>query len=148
MRRGRKSWQSSFPGTTPWQNGGARAPGESHLRRLACPSGRPRGERELRKVSVGRAAGHSNFGNKRECVLVAHERAFSRLTGEVVGACAAQLPQLTERALVGAATSVIGAKLMAGQADRLVDLEPELVQLILMPYLGSEEAYEVAEATP
>lgn len=53
---------------------------------------------------------------------------------------AAMLPELTERAMIGAATTIVGNRLMRGQADRLPALEPELVQLILIPYLGREEA--------
>lgn len=56
------------------------------------------------------------------------------------------LPELTERALIGAAVSLIGNRLMSGQADRLPELEPQLVQLMLMPYLGISEARRVAEA--
>jgi TetR/AcrR family transcriptional regulator len=59
---------------------------------------------------------------------------------------AAALPELTERALIGATTSIIGAHLMADQADRLPGLEPQIVQLILMPYVGLEEAARVAGA--
>lgn len=59
---------------------------------------------------------------------------------------AGMLPELTERALIGATTSIIGARLLSGQADRLPELEPQLVQLILMPYLGVEEARRAAEA--
>lgn len=60
---------------------------------------------------------------------------------------AASLPELTERALVGAAMSVIGARLMTGQADRLPELAPQLVHLILMPYLGPDGARQAAAAT-
>jgi AcrR family transcriptional regulator len=59
---------------------------------------------------------------------------------------AASLPELTERALIGAVSSVIGNRLLSGQADRLPALEPQLVQLMLMPYLGVNEARRVAEA--
>ena len=171
-------------------------------------------EHILVNAGVSRTTFYENFDNKRECVLAAHEQAFNRLAGELVGACAAEsqwpakvaaaiaaavefgmrapdealllvldavaadavlasrvlaandflvgllrngrerwpsavdLPELTEPALIGAATSVIGARLIAGQADRLRGLEPQLVQLVLMPYLGNEEARKVAEATP
>jgi AcrR family transcriptional regulator len=53
---------------------------------------------------------------------------------------------VTEQAVIGAAMSVVGAKLLAGEADRLPDLGPELVQLILAPYLGDIEARRVALA--
>jgi AcrR family transcriptional regulator len=170
-------------------------------------------EHVLARSGVSRTTFYENFDNKRDCVLVAHEEAFGRLSGELVGACAAEsqwprkvaraiaaaiefamwapeeaqlllveavaadpalasrvlvsndflvgllrngrercpqaatLPELTERALIGATTSIIGARLLAGQADRLPALEPQLVQLVLMPYIGIEEARRVAEAS-
>lgn len=57
----------------------------------------------------------------------------------------AALPELTERALIGAATSVIGSRLLSHQADRLPALEPELVQSMLLPYVGVAEARQRAE---
>lgn len=59
---------------------------------------------------------------------------------------AAELPDLTERALIGAMTSVIGARLVAGQADTLPALKPQLVELMLMPYVGLEEARRLASS--
>jgi AcrR family transcriptional regulator len=52
----------------------------------------------------------------------------------------ASLPELTEPAMIGAATSIIGNRVMQGQLDRLPELEPQLVQLILIPYLGLDGA--------
>jgi AcrR family transcriptional regulator len=170
-------------------------------------------EHVLVNAGVSRTTFYENFDNKRGCILAAHEQAFSRLAGELAGACArkpswpakvsaaiaaaiefatrapdealllvleavapdsvlasrvlasnaflvamlrggreqwpaaASLPDLTERVLVGAATAVIGTRLMAGQADRLAVLEPQLVQLVLMPYLGNEAARRVAESS-
>jgi AcrR family transcriptional regulator len=60
---------------------------------------------------------------------------------------AASLPELTERALIGATASVIGHQLLSDQVDRLPALAPQLVQLILIPYLGNEEAGRVARAS-
>jgi AcrR family transcriptional regulator len=60
---------------------------------------------------------------------------------------AGSLPELTERALIGAASSVIGSRLLADQADRFSTLEPELVQLMLMPYVGITAARRMAEGT-
>jgi AcrR family transcriptional regulator len=57
---------------------------------------------------------------------------------------AATLPELTERALIGATTSVIGHRLLCDQADQLPALAPQLIQLTLIPYLGHEEAARVA----
>ena len=36
---------------------------------------------------------------------------------------------------------------MTGQADRLPELAPQLIHLILMPYLGPDEARQAATAT-
>jgi AcrR family transcriptional regulator len=170
-------------------------------------------EHVLVLAGVSRTTFYENFDNKRECVLAAHELAFNRLAGELVGACgterewgekvaaglgaaiefaartphdgrlllidavaadpvlasrvlasndfyvgllrngrehcprAAELPELTERALIGAVTSVIGARLMSGQTDRLAELHPQLTELVLLPYLGAEKARRVAETT-
>lgn len=60
---------------------------------------------------------------------------------------AVSLPEVTERALVGAATAVIGSRLLAGRVDLLPELKPELVHLMLIPYVGSEEARRLAAAS-
>lgn len=57
---------------------------------------------------------------------------------------AGSLPELTERALIGAATSIVGNRLIQGQADRLRAVEPELVQLMLIPYVGGGQARRLA----
>lgn len=58
---------------------------------------------------------------------------------------AGTLPELTERAMIGAITSVIGTRLLSGQVDRLPGLAPQLAQLVLLPYVGVEEARRFAE---
>jgi AcrR family transcriptional regulator len=54
--------------------------------------------------------------------------------------------ELREQAVIGGATAVIGAKLIAGEAASLPALREELVRLILAPYLGDEEAKSIAAA--
>jgi AcrR family transcriptional regulator len=54
--------------------------------------------------------------------------------------------ELTEQAVLGAAMSVVGAQILADRLDRLPELKPELVQLILIPYIGHEEAGRIALA--
>jgi AcrR family transcriptional regulator len=56
------------------------------------------------------------------------------------------LSELTEPALVGAVTAIVGGRLSNGEVDGLRQLGPELVQIILAPYLGYEEAQRVAHA--
>jgi AcrR family transcriptional regulator len=54
--------------------------------------------------------------------------------------------ELTESAVIGSVTAILGARLGAGQVDGLRKLGPELVQIILAPYLGYEEAQRLAQA--
>jgi hypothetical protein len=53
------------------------------------------------------------------------------------GPGAGQLPELTEEALVGMIWTMIGTRLMCGEPERLAELEPQLVELALLPYLGA-----------
>jgi AcrR family transcriptional regulator len=56
------------------------------------------------------------------------------------------LPDLTEEALIGAISSILAGRLLEGGAESLAGLEPELVQLVLTPYVGVQEAAQVAES--
>lgn len=53
---------------------------------------------------------------------------------------AGALPEATERALVGGIGSLVSGCLLAEDPQALPRLEPELVELVLIPYLGVEEA--------
>lgn len=53
-------------------------------------------------------------------------------------------PETTERGLLGSIGTQIGRKVSAGEADRLAELLPDLVQFALTPYLGAAEARRVA----
>jgi AcrR family transcriptional regulator len=55
-----------------------------------------------------------------------------------------ELPGVIEPALVGGIAGVISSQLRNGQANHLPALAPQLVELTLTPYLGREEAMEVA----
>lgn len=54
--------------------------------------------------------------------------------------------ELTESAVIGSVTAIVGARLSADQVGDLRKLGPELVQIILAPYLGYEEAQRLAKA--
>ena len=56
----------------------------------------------------------------------------------------AELPGVVESALVGGIAGVISAQLRGGEANHLPALAPQLVELTLTPYLGRDEAVEVA----
>ncbi len=54
------------------------------------------------------------------------------------------LPDLIEDALVGGIGGIVGARVLNGATASLSDLRPELVELVLTPYVGVEEARSVA----
>jgi AcrR family transcriptional regulator len=59
---------------------------------------------------------------------------------------AAEALALTDQALLGAVMSVAGARLVADEAERLVELKPDLVRMVLTPYVGDDEARRAAAA--
>jgi AcrR family transcriptional regulator len=59
---------------------------------------------------------------------------------------ATELPTLTERLLVGGVASIVFSRLLAEEAMALPGLGPELVELVLLPYLGEAAARRVARA--
>jgi AcrR family transcriptional regulator len=58
----------------------------------------------------------------------------------------AEPPELTEAALVGAIAAIVGGRLCEGEVEGLQRLAPQLVQLILAPYVGRSEARRLAPA--
>jgi AcrR family transcriptional regulator len=57
---------------------------------------------------------------------------------------AASLPEATERALVGGIASIVSGHLLMEDPRAIPSLEPQLVELLLIPYVGVEEARRVA----
>jgi AcrR family transcriptional regulator len=77
--------------------------------------------------------------------LEARDRLATLLaSGRSLSPYGAELPGITEQALVGGVGGVILARLVNGEAEHLPALAPELVQLTLFPYLGAEAAAAVA----
>lgn len=60
---------------------------------------------------------------------------------------AAGLPEATEQALVGGVASIVTRQLLVEDAQALDGLQLELVELLLLPYLGREAARRVASST-
>lgn len=56
-----------------------------------------------------------------------------------------RLSPTTEEALVGGMVSLISRRIIAGRAEQLEELLPDLVEFTLTPYLGSEEAAKIAK---
>lgn len=57
----------------------------------------------------------------------------------------ARLSPATEEALVGGMVSLISRRIIAGNAEQLEELLPDLVEFTLTPYLGSAEAARIAK---
>ncbi len=57
---------------------------------------------------------------------------------------AVALPEITERVLVGGVASIVEGHLLAEDPQELMALEPQIVELVLAPYLGEAEARRVA----
>jgi AcrR family transcriptional regulator len=55
-----------------------------------------------------------------------------------------RLSPTTEEALVGGMVSLISRRIIAGKAEELEELLPDLVEFTLTPYLGSKEAAKIA----
>ncbi|HWC07798.1 MAG TPA: TetR/AcrR family transcriptional regulator [Solirubrobacterales bacterium] len=60
---------------------------------------------------------------------------------------APDLPESTERGLLGAINGLVARKVNAGGASDLLDLLPDLTQFVLTPYLGAAAARELATET-
>ena len=103
----------------------ARSPAEAHLIVVSCHTAS-----EPNLAARGR---------------VAHEKLAALLrAGRRQVADTRMPPTLTEQAVIGAAMSVVGVRLLAGEAEELPELRSELSQIILAPYLGDKEARRVA----
>jgi AcrR family transcriptional regulator len=61
---------------------------------------------------------------------------------------AASLPAVTERLLVGGVASVVSERLLREEPTATPALEAELTELLLIPYLGPEEARRIALQSP
>jgi AcrR family transcriptional regulator len=57
----------------------------------------------------------------------------------------ARLSPTTEEALVGGMVSLISRRIIAGKAEELEELLPDLVEFTLTPYVGSAEAAKLAQ---
>jgi AcrR family transcriptional regulator len=55
-----------------------------------------------------------------------------------------RLSPSTEEALVGGMVSLISRRIIAGKTDELESLQPDLVEFILTPYIGSTDAAKIA----
>jgi len=63
--------------------------------------------------------------------------------GAPPGTTAGRLPDAADEAVVGGIASLLGRRVLAGEADRLGRFFPELAEFALTPYLGVAEARRI-----
>lgn len=57
-----------------------------------------------------------------------------------------EVPAATGEAVVGGIASMLGRRVLAGEAERLGELFPEILEFALAAYLGAEEARRIVSA--
>jgi AcrR family transcriptional regulator len=60
------------------------------------------------------------------------------------GGC--EVPEATDEAVVGGVASLLGRRVLAGEAEQLDQLFPEILEFVLSAYLGVEEARRIVSA--
>jgi AcrR family transcriptional regulator len=54
-----------------------------------------------------------------------------------------EVPAATDEAVVGGVASLLGRRVLAGEAERLQELLPEVLEFVLTPYVGIAEARRI-----
>jgi AcrR family transcriptional regulator len=57
-----------------------------------------------------------------------------------------EVPEATGEAVVGGVASLLGRRVLSGDAERLEELFPEILEFVLTAYLGAEEARRIVSA--
>jgi AcrR family transcriptional regulator len=57
-----------------------------------------------------------------------------------------EVPEATDEAVVGGVASLLGRRVLAGEAEQLDQLFPEILEFVLSAYLGAEEARRIVSA--
>jgi hypothetical protein len=56
------------------------------------------------------------------------------------------VPEATDEAVVGGIASLLGRRVLAGEAEQVSELFPEILEFTLAAYLGAEEARRIVSA--
>jgi AcrR family transcriptional regulator len=59
---------------------------------------------------------------------------------------AGEVPEATDEAVVGGIASLLGRRVLAGEAEQLSELFPEILEFALSGYLGAEQARRIVSA--
>jgi AcrR family transcriptional regulator len=82
-----------------------------------------------------------------ERIVGSHDRLADLLKGARVGSPHAdRLPKCTEQFMIAAIASFVASYLTKEEADRLRDLQSDLIELTLIPYYGTKVAARVARS--
>ena len=57
-----------------------------------------------------------------------------------------EVPEATDEAVVGGIASMLGRRVLAGEAEQIDELLPEVLEFALTPYLGTAEARRIISA--
>jgi AcrR family transcriptional regulator len=66
--------------------------------------------------------------------------------GAPAGPTGAEVPEATDEAVVGGVASMLGRRVLGGEAERLDQLFPEILEFVLSAHLGLEEARRIVSA--
>jgi AcrR family transcriptional regulator len=66
--------------------------------------------------------------------------------GAPKGPGGAEVPEATDEAVVGGVASMLGRRVLAGEAEQLGQLFPEILEFVLSAYLGLDEARRIVSA--
>jgi AcrR family transcriptional regulator len=66
-------------------------------------------------------------------------------SGRQLSPAASSLPALTEKAVVGGISAIVNTHLVSGESERLLELKRELTEITLLPFLGPEQAAQIAK---
>lgn len=97
-------------------------------------------------VLTSEALAHGTDGIER------YERLMAYFAGLLNGGRAesphgADLPETTERSLAGGVATIVASRVDRDRAGELPGLTAEMIQFVLTPYLGTEEARRIATAS-
>ena len=56
------------------------------------------------------------------------------------------VPAATDEAVVGGIASLLGRRVLAGEAEQLEELLPDVLEFALSPYIGASEARRIVSA--
>jgi hypothetical protein len=56
------------------------------------------------------------------------------------------VPEATDEAVVGGVASMLGRRVLAGEAEQLDQLFPEILEFVLSAHLGVEDARRIVSA--